>query len=226
MNNLILLHGALGSSKQFKKLSLLLNSHFNIHTFDFEGHGEKSSEKDFSMKLFANNLHDFIIENRIEKPQIFGYSMGGYVAYQLTIDQPNLLGDIMSLGTKLKWNQAIAEEEILKLNPKKIEQKVPKFASYLNVLHKDWKKNMLKTAQLMLDLGTGKALKLDDFKKIKNNCFVGLADEDEMVSKDETFEVSEAISESTFYILPNSKHPFTQTDINQLSIQIIKYLKK
>ena len=40
--NLILLHGVLGASTQFKSLVPLLREKYDVHTLDFEGHGSSS----------------------------------------------------------------------------------------------------------------------------------------------------------------------------------------
>ena len=151
--------------------------------------------------------------------------MGGYVAYTLAINNPELLGDIMSLGTKLKWNAEEAQKETRKLDPDKIEEKVPKFANYLDSLHLDWKKNMIRTIGLMNGLGNGKALTRDDFSLIRNKCFTGLAENDEMVSREETLAVSQVIPDSTFFILQDSRHPLSLLDEKLLSDLIINFLK-
>lgn len=225
MRDLILLHGALGASSEFDELVPLLNNDFNVHRFDLSGHGEQAVKESLNMELFANDLRQFIENNGLNKPQLFGYSMGGYVAYTLAKDNSEILGDIMSLGTKLKWDPLIAKLETGKLNPEKIEEKVPHFANYLSSLHLDWKETMLKTATLMVDLGNGASLTFEDFGKIKNNCFIGLGDMDEMVSCQETIDVDAALLHSTYYKLANSRHPLPQLDKQTLANQIIKFLR-
>ena len=224
MRDLILLHGALGAASEFDMLVPLLKEHFTVYRFDLPGHGKSHHNESFSMEIFSQSLENFIRENKLSQPQIFGYSMGGYIAYILAKDHPELLGDIMSLGTKLKWDPLIAKLESGKLNPEKIEEKVPTFATYLNSLHLDWKDNMNKTADLMIDLGHGAALTFDDFSKIKNKCFIGLGDMDEMVSCQETLEVDAALLNSYYYKLPKSKHALSQLDTEILSEIIIEFL--
>ncbi|MCB9225004.1 MAG: alpha/beta hydrolase [Crocinitomicaceae bacterium] len=224
MRDLILLHGALGASSEFDNLAPLLTDHFNVYQFDLTGHGKNSSEKSFSMDQFADDLKKYVEENGLIKPQLFGYSMGGYVGYTLAIIHPEILGDIMSLGTKLKWDPLIAKLETGKLDPDKIMEKVPKFGDYLNSIHLDWKSTMAKTRDLMNDLGNGAALTFNDFAKIQNRCYVGLSDQDEMVSCSETLDVQQAIPNSEFYTLPNSRHPLPQLDKQVLANKIIEFL--
>ena len=74
-------------------------------------------------------------ENYIQTIDIFGYSMGGYVALWLARFYPDRVGKIFTLGTKLKWNDEEAEKEIKMLNPEKVELKVPAFAQQLAERH-------------------------------------------------------------------------------------------
>ncbi|MEO9533964.1 MAG: alpha/beta hydrolase [Crocinitomicaceae bacterium] len=224
MKDLVLIHGALGASCEFEVLKNHLKEDFNVFSFDLEGHGQSKSEKPFSMHLFADNLRSFIRENNLQQPQIFGFSMGGYTAYHLAKEHLELLGDIMSLGSKLKWDPLTAKVETGKMNPEKIKEKVPKFAAYLSAIHLDWELTMNKTVDLMINLGNGDAMTFEDFGKIPNKCFIGLADGDEMVSCQETLDVDAALLNSHYYKLPNSRHPFPQLNMKQLSEYIIKFL--
>lgn len=224
MKQLVLVHGALGAAIEFDELATLLKDQFEVFRFDLEGHGKNEVDTEFSMKGFAQNLKTFITSNNLDKPQIFGFSMGGYTAYHLAQEHPELLGDIMSLGSKLKWDPLTAKVETGKMNTEKIKAKVPKFADYLNSIHLDWEKTMNKTVDLMINLGNGDAMTFDDFAKIPNKCFIGLGDGDEMVSCQETIDVDAALLNSHYYKLPNSRHPFPQLNMKQLSEFIINFL--
>ncbi len=70
--DIILLHGALGSKEQFSELKNRFSNKFEVHNFNFEGHGGRPSKNDFSIDLFAENIADFISENKISSPHIFG----------------------------------------------------------------------------------------------------------------------------------------------------------
>lgn len=164
--NLLLLHGALGCKDQFDPLAKILEDHFNLHLLNFEGHGGEHSDIHFSIDLFAGKTSDFIKENKIEGTNVFGYSMGGYVALKLALNQPGTINKIITLGTKFQWDETTAEKEIKMLNPENIELKVPQFAAELKRRHypEDWKIVMKKTAGMMHALGNGQAMKLSDFK--------------------------------------------------------------
>ena len=171
---LILLHGALGCAKQLQPLREKLEPEFQVHSFDFDGHGGTTASTPLTMDLFADNLSHYIKHNRLHKPHIFGYSMGGYAALKLARKNPSYLGKIITLGTKFDWSRATAEREAKVLDPEKMEAKVPAFATSLAHLHGDqlWKGLVTSTAQMMGDLATNAKLTGEDLKQINNPVLV------------------------------------------------------
>ncbi len=84
--------------------------------------------------------------------------MGGYVGLNLAKEYPELVGRIVTLGTKFAWTKEVAEKEIKMLNPEKIAEKIPAFADRLKSIHtnNNWKEVVRKTARMMYGLGTEK----------------------------------------------------------------------
>jgi pimeloyl-ACP methyl ester carboxylesterase len=221
MNNIILLHGALGAKIELLPLANLLNEHYKVHVLEFEGHGETPLRNVFSIPNFSENLKRFIEENQIQGADIFAYSMGGYVALYLASINTELLGKIITLGTKFHWTPEAASQEVRMLNPDKIEEKVPKFAAYLSRLHgeNEWKTQMNRTAQLMLALGENELLH-DRFSIVRNTCYLLLGDADEMVSKKETQKAASLIPNATLQILEDTVHPIARVNMEVLAKRI------
>ena len=67
--NLLLLHGALGSSQQLAELKSLLSDNYSVHSINFEGHGGLPSSTEFSIDLFVKNTLDYLRENSIHQPE-------------------------------------------------------------------------------------------------------------------------------------------------------------
>lgn len=213
MKNLILLHGALGSKAELMPLREALKANYQVHILEFEGHGARPVQVGFSIPDFAQNLKTFILDNHLIGADVFGFSMGGYVGLYLAAQNPGLIGRIITLGTKFNWNQETAATESKKLDPEKIEEKVPKFARYLASLHGDtfWKTNVQLTATLMRALGDENLLE-SHFSHIQNNCFIGLGSLDTLVSLEETENAIDQIPHAQFYSLANTPHPIAQVD--------------
>jgi len=225
MQNIILLHGAIGAKDQLEPLAIELKQQgYNVFTLSFSGHGQTPFATNFGIEQFALELDQFINEKNLDKPTVFGYSMGGYVALYLAHQQPTLLGNIITLGTKFEWSTEIAKKEVKMLDSKTIVEKVPKFAEALQKRHgQDWELLLQKTAKIMLSLGNKNALSLNDFTAIENKVLIGLADKDNMVSLEETTAVYKQLKNGDMYMLPNTKHPIETVDSKLLAELVTKF---
>ncbi len=226
MKQVLLLHGAIGSSEQLKPLTILLEHKLEVHSLNFSGHGGRAFESRFGIDQFAKDVIQYLDEKQITSIAIFGYSMGGYVALYLAKHYPTRIIEIITLGTKFKWNPEIALKETKMLNAEKIELKIPVFANNLSHRHSplNWKEVLSKTALMMLEMGDSNPLKIEDFKSVTHQVKIGLADKDEMVSIQETNEVVNALPNSIFYSLVNSNHPIEKIDLEILSDEIKTFL--
>lgn len=122
MNPIVLLHGALGSSSQLEALaSQLRQQGRKVYLLNFSGHsGRAHSANGFGIEIFAGDLLELLDAETIEKADVFGYSMGGYVALWLAHQSPQRVGRIVTLGTKFDWDPTSAEREIQKMDAEKI----------------------------------------------------------------------------------------------------------
>lgn len=228
MKHIVLLHGAIGATDQLEPLATALEQkQFRVHRFSFSGHGNVPFRNQFGIGQFAAELEEFMQEHSLEKPAIFGYSMGGYVALYVAKTKPALLGSIITLGTKFAWSPEIAAKEINMLDANTILEKVPKFAEALKARHgAGWQTLLQKTAEMMTTLGREPALKEEDFPVIEPNVLMGLADHDTMVSLDETLHVFKALKQADLYMLPRTKHPIETVSAPLLAEIISHYLNR
>jgi esterase/lipase len=226
---IILLHGAIGAADQLLPLQTQLEKRGAIcFPFEFSGHGKTpASQNGFGIQQFAKELKDFIVTNSLQHAHVFGYSMGGYVALYLASNEANLLGNIATLGTKFDWNHETALKESKMLNAEQIELKVPKFAEALVTRHgtNNWKALLARTEQMMIDLGDINLLNNSLLQSIENKTMLGLADNDNMVSYEETKHVFNQLKNKNFYMLPNTKHPIESVNSDLLSHLLLDFYK-
>lgn len=214
MKDLILLHGAIGSSAQLIPLSKVLGAHFNVHYFDFEGHGGRSIEGSYSIDRFAENLITYLDEYQLDQVAIFGYSMGGYVALKAAAKYPYRISSIVTLGTKFNWTPENAAKEVKMLDANKIEEKVPKFAEQLKSLHAplDWREVLRGTADMMIDLGNGKGLTDEEISSVRVPVLIGIGEQDQMVSIEESKRVADMLPFGKLMVFENFLHPIEKVD--------------
>jgi pimeloyl-ACP methyl ester carboxylesterase len=216
---LLLLHGAIGSSTQLKTISDILNEKFDVHLLDFSGHGGKDiPEEQFSIKLFCNDVLKWLEHHNLSRINIFGYSMGGYVAIYFARHYPQMANRIFTLGTKFHWTPESALKEVKMLDPLKISEKVPAFAQTLLKRHEpgDWKKILFKTSEMMLLMGSNPPLTSEDFSVIESKILLCVGDRDKMVSIDETINVYNQLKNAGLIVLPETGHAIEEVKTDSL----------
>lgn len=226
MKNILILHGAIGSKDQFELLKHQLVKKYNVHSINFSGHGGEVFKSKFNIAQFADDVLAYLNQQHISSVDVFGYSMGGYVALYLAKNAPDRINKIITLGTKFSWTPEVAQQEIKMLDAEKIEEKIPAFAELLKLRHapNNWKEVLAKTAEMMLEMGQNNPLTINDYKTIQHQVKIGLADQDEMVTLEETMAVANAIPNALFYQLHNSKHPIEKVDMQQLTHEIMDFI--
>jgi pimeloyl-ACP methyl ester carboxylesterase len=219
MLNILFLHGALGSSAQFNDIKEKLGNNYNVHTLNFSGHGGNFMPLNgLTFEVFVNDILIYLNANKIEKINLFGYSMGGYAALMFAIKYPERVNKVFSCSVKLKWDLESATKELEFLNPDKMMDKVPAFANNLMMIHgiNVWKNLLKNTSNMMMDLAKGKLLTDEDFLKIKCPILFAIGDRDKTASLKDTLTIYSKVNNSQLLVMPNSPHEFNQLDINVL----------
>lgn len=228
---LLLLHGALGSAQGFDPLIELLGVDssgygFDAHRFDFPGHGgAPMPEGPFSIAMFSEVLRGWIAERSLEGVDIFGYSMGGYVALHAARTAPDLIGGVFTLATKFAWDPVTSAKEAGMLNPDAIEAKVPKFAVQLRERHApgDWREVLARTAEMMRSLGESNELTLEDLGEVTNRVRISVGDHDRMVSVEESVAAYRALPSGSLIVLPDTPHPLEAVSSERLAREIFEF---
>ena len=215
MHPVLLLHGALGASSQLIPLKEHLEeAGYTVFSLDFSGHNGRPFAAEFGIGQFASDVSQFLDSKKIPTVDIFGYSMGGYVALWLAVVAPSRVGRIVTLGTKFDWSVESANHEVKKLNPDKIVEKVPAFARILETRHApvDWKDLMSKTAAMMLTLGNQPLLTEEIISKVTQDILILLGDQDDMADRTYSESVARMLPSGEFRLLANTPHPIEKVD--------------
>lgn len=227
MQHLVLLHGAIGARDQLQRLAGSLKERYIIHSLNFNGHGGVPfANKGFSIPVFASEVLSYLQQQEIDKTNIFGYSMGGFVAMYLAKQHPGIVDKIITLATKYYWDEAVAAKEVKMLDADTILQKIPAFAEQLEKRHYpyDWKDVLLRTKDMLIQLGNQNSLQPADYKTINSACLLLLGDKDKMVTAEETMAVQKALPNAAFRLLPDTPHPIEQVDHQMLASIIDEFI--
>lgn len=224
MKDLILLHGALGASKELEPIAKLLQHDAKVHLVEFSGHGKTARRESFYIDQFSSELEDYIQQKEI-KPVIFGYSMGGYVALHMLATSDIKIERLITLGTKFDWSESSSEKEASFLDPDRLEQQVLQYATYLKSLHdENWAEVVKNTKELMLRLGKKPLLSVENLELIETPVHICRGELDRMVSEEESMWASNALKEARYTEFVGLKHPLHQIDPVQLATNIKQFL--
>ncbi len=225
MNQIILLHGALGAASQLNGLKNMLELYFKVFVLEFKGHGrDPESDSPFSIQAMCQELDDFVESHSLRGAFVFGYSMGGFVALLHAANYPGKLKAIMSLATKFDWNLESANKEAHMLQPEKMQEMIPDYCKHLELIHgSKWKQVVRKTARMMQELGQDNVLDSAAFAKIRCPVLLCLGDKDKMVSLKESQETQAKIKNAELKILEHTAHPFERVDLNYLKDILLEF---
>ena len=99
---LILLHGNGESCDYFEHQIAYFSKQYHVIALDTRGHGQSPrGEKPFTIQQFAEDLHDFMDENGIEKAVILGFSDGGNIALTFALKYPERVEKMIVDGANL-----------------------------------------------------------------------------------------------------------------------------
>lgn len=222
MRNILLLHGALGTAKDLEKLAIALSGKgVKTHLFSFSGHSKTEFRDTFGIEQFSQELGEYINNQKLRDVELFGYSMGGYVALYYALHNGSV-SKVITLGTKFNWNEETVKKETGMLNPDILEEKVPAFASSLAAKHGvNWKELVGKTAQMMWDIKHKNFIHPLNLNRINSKVLIGLADNDQMVTLDESFNIYKSIPKAQMYMLPGTRHSFETVNVDLLTSIIV-----
>lgn len=99
---LILLHGNGESCDYFEHQIPCFSTDYRVIAIDTRGHGKSPrGEKPFTIKQFAEDLHDFMDEKGIDKAILLGFSDGGNIALEFALKHPERVDKLILNGANL-----------------------------------------------------------------------------------------------------------------------------
>lgn len=99
---LIMLHGNGESCDYFEHQIPCFSKEYRVIALDTRGHGHSPrGEKPFTIKQFAEDLHDFMDEKGIQKAILLGFSDGGNIALTFALKYPERVEKMIVDGANL-----------------------------------------------------------------------------------------------------------------------------
>ncbi len=198
------------------------------NAINFSGYGGLPIPKGgYTFKVFANDILNYADVNKINKLNLFGYSMGGYAAFYFAKQHPDRVAKIATLNVKFNWDIATTQKEMAMLNANKILEKIPAFATKLITQHGAdlWKDVLTATADMMGNLSKDIVLTEEDFKQIGHEVLLCVGDKDTTTTIEETLAIHRQLPKSQLCIFPKTPHPFDKINMEMLVFQLKRFFE-
>ena len=97
---IVLINGLGGDLRHWQALRLMLQGQYRVVSLDNRdsGHSERGGQQ-YYIKDMANDVVDLLERLAVDKAHVIGYSMGGAIAQELAINQPQLVDKLILLAT-------------------------------------------------------------------------------------------------------------------------------
>lgn len=98
--DLVLLHGVAGSREEVAPWCAGFAPHFQPHTLNLCGHGERPLPSALTMAQYRSDLLAQLDALELQAPVLLGYSFGGVVALDFAAHHPNRVTALATLATR------------------------------------------------------------------------------------------------------------------------------
>jgi pimeloyl-ACP methyl ester carboxylesterase len=92
---LLILHGFLGMSDNWKTLGTQFATNFQVHILDLRNHGRSLHSDKFTYEIMVQDVVAYCQFHKLEKINIIGHSMGGKIAMLLATMHPELVDKLI-----------------------------------------------------------------------------------------------------------------------------------
>jgi pimeloyl-ACP methyl ester carboxylesterase len=226
---LILAHAALGCAADLHPLAETLGDQFEVHAFDFEGHGAAGpAPRELRTAALAQNVLAYMDARDIATAAFFGHSLGGYVGLYLALHAPERISAVHTLGTRVYWDAKSASSMLRELDADKIEVKVPAFAAALARKHAsvDWRELVRRTADLIEALGAAPDLTPTALGLIGVPVRIAVGERDHLVSIDMSVAATNDLMHGELLVLPKAAHPVETAPLPILSASVRQFFTR
>jgi esterase len=101
---IVILHGVFGSSDNWLTISKAITAKgYRVFALDQRNHGQSPRADDHDYQNMASDLHEFLIDQGLEKPILVGHSMGGKAVMQYAMSYPGTFAKLVVVDIAPKF---------------------------------------------------------------------------------------------------------------------------
>jgi pimeloyl-ACP methyl ester carboxylesterase len=213
---LVLIHGGLGSSSQWRPVAAELAESFRVIAPDSRGHGRSSNPAGkLSYARIADDIAALIAALGLERPVVGGWSDGGQVTLELGARHPGTAGGLIVGAAYPDFDAGLREAHRSLLGadatgvpyPAHLDAELGGSADEIKALHpggaEQWNRLVRETAPMWLDY---KGLGPDELRAIEVPVLVLAGDRDELIPLALSVSLYRALPTAELAICPSLSH--------------------
>lgn len=211
---LVLLHGNSGSIKDYYQQIPVLSKQYKVIVIDTRGQGKSidTSKKDFTYKLFADDVKALADHLKLEKINIVGWSDGGNTGLEFALKYPDRLNKLVTIGANAF--------------PKGVEDKLmERFTTQMTQLNQMGAADAMNERRLLKIMLTEPNISKKDLNKIKSPVLVIAGDKD-VIKPDHTEWITKQIPGAEKIIYKDTTHMVPYERPDELNADVLKFLGK
>ena len=98
----IILHGIFGISDNWVTIGRRLAERFDVYILDQRNHGQSPHSDTFNYFALADDLYEFIQDHQLVNPILIGHSMGGKVAMNFALENPQKIDKLIVVDMSVR----------------------------------------------------------------------------------------------------------------------------
>ncbi|MGL6128553.1 alpha/beta fold hydrolase [Chryseobacterium artocarpi] len=211
---LVLLHGNSGSIKDYYQQIPVLSKQYKVIAIDTRGHGKSkdTSRKDFTYKMFADDVKAVADHMKLDKINIVGWSDGGNTGLEFALKYPERLNKLVAIGANAF--------------PEGVEQRLmDHFTNQMTQLNQLNLPEMFNERRVMKIMLTEPHISKNDLNTIKNPVLIIAGDKD-VIKPDHTEFLSKQIPNAELKIYKDTSHMVPYEKPDELNKDILSFLEK
>jgi len=205
---LLLLHGAFGTADGWAPVLPTLEKNHQVIIVEMQGHGH-TADRDaaLSYEQMADDAAALLKELKIDKADVFGYSLGGGAALALAIRHPESVGKLAVLGTTAGSTKETFYPDVFKqfdlMNPETFAP--PELKDPYDKVAPDPKKWPVLVSKVKTFAQNFKGFSEAQVRSIKAPTLIMVGDRD-AVTTEHAVHMQRLIGNSQLAVFPNADH--------------------
>jgi pimeloyl-ACP methyl ester carboxylesterase len=215
---LVLLHGSNASGPEMEPLARLLRPHFELRAPNLLGHGGRPVPDGYSLEEMSEDLIAWLDSERIGRCDLFGYSVGGYVALHAARRHPDRFRAFATLAAKYLFDESAVKHVVHLSQPARLARPEIGRKPEMERAHgaRNWEKVALNTCELFRRLGERPPLSEADLTRINVPALIVSGDRDPLVSAEESRRLADLLPFARLALFPGPAHPLKEVPLDQV----------